>query len=279
MKNTVITILTLFCLIPNIGQAEKMKVGVQLWSVKDDLRVDFKGTIKSLAAMGFQGVELAGEYGEFSENPKAMKEFIESTGMEILGTHTNFGLLTQEKIAGTMKFYKDAGIKAAMISWDDRAFSAETVWKTIADLNRLLPVFMAADIRFGYHNHGQEFGPYRDITLLDHIARSTPDSFVMQLDVGWASAVGLNPADFVKRHPGRILSTHYKAAENEIERGNLPIIGRDSINWEELITANRSLGGTKWLIVEQEEYPNEMTPLEAVNESKRGLDKLLGNAK
>ncbi len=280
ITTTLLTAATLLCsTIQNVhahGHEIPFKVGVQLWSVKDELKADFKGTIKQLAAMGFKGVELAGEYGEFKDDPEGLAAFIKSQGMEISGTHTGFDKLTDDKIDDTLSFYKRAGVTAAMISWDSRAFDPNTVWQTIADLNRLQAKVESYGIKFGYHNHAQEFGAYRDVTLWDHIARSTPDSMIMQLDVGWASAAGLNPADFVRKHPGRTVSTHFKAAENEVERGKLPIIGQDSINWHELIHASKSVGGTKWLILEQEEYPNGMSQLQAVEASKKGLDKVLG---
>jgi len=240
--------------------AGEMKLGVQLWSVKTELKADFKGTIKKIAALGFDGVELAGEYGEFADDPEGLAKFINSTGLEICGTHR-------------------AGVKAAMIAWDDRAFKPETIWQTIADLNRLQPKLESYGIKFGYHNHAQEFGAYRDVTLWDHIARSTPDSLVMQLDVGWAHVADKVAADFVRKHPGRTYSTHYKAAENEADNGKLPIIGKDSADWAELILANQTVGATQWIILEQEEYPNGLGELEAVALSKQGLDKYLAQVK
>ena len=58
-------------------------------------------------------------------------------------------------------------------------------------------------------------------------------------------------------------------------QGKLPIIGQDTIDWLALLKANISVGGTKWIVVEQEEYPNGLTPLAAVALSKQGLDKFI----
>ena len=60
-------------------------------------------------------------------------------------------------------------------------------------------------------------------------------------------------------------------------KGKLPIIGQDTIDWLNLTKANMTVGGTLWLVVEQEEYPNGLTPLQAVEKSKLGLDKILTN--
>lgn len=255
--------------------ADGMKVSIQLWSVKEDLKADFKGTIKQIADMGFHGVELAGEYGEFKNDPEGLTAFIKSHGMEISGTHTGFDALSDDKFEQTMSFFQRAGVPTVIIAWDDRAFNANTVWQTIADLNRLQSKVESYGMFFGYHNHAEEFNSYKDVTLWDHIARSTPDSFVMQLDAGWAQYMGKNPAEYVRKYPGRALSIHYKAAENDTENGKLPIIGQDSLDWPALIKASDEIGGTNWLVLEQEAYPNNLTPLQTVAMSKKALDKYL----
>ena len=53
------------------------------------------------------------------------------------------------------------------------------------------------------------------------------------------------------------------------------IIGQDSFDWAELIKANIEHGGTEWIVIEQEEYPDGMTPLQAVKASKQGLDNII----
>ncbi len=59
-------------------QAQSLpEISVQLWSVKDDVKRDFKGTLQALAAMGFDGVEFAGEFGEFTDDPAGLKVFLE----------------------------------------------------------------------------------------------------------------------------------------------------------------------------------------------------------
>jgi hypothetical protein len=58
-------------------------------------------------------------------------------------------------------------------------------------------------------------------------------------------------------------------------QGKLPIIGKDTIDWLNLSKTNIAVGGTLWFVVEQEEYPNGLTPLQAVEQSKIGLDKVL----
>ena len=259
--------------------ASNLKVSVQLWSVKEELKVDFRGTIKALAEMGFQGVEFANEFGEFANDPVGLVNFIRSQGLEISGAHTVFPLLEPDKINATLKFYTAAEVPMLAIAWDDRAFKPDTVWQTIADLNRLYTPVTQAGILFGYHNHSEEFARYRgNTTLWDHIANSTPESLIMQLDAGWAKNAGINPELIVRQHPGRTFAIHYKASSPESANQTRPIIGEDTINWPALIAANKEVGGTQWIVLEQEVYPDGLTPLEAIKLSKRALDRFLQTA-
>ena len=107
------------------------------------------------------------------------------------------------------------------------------------------------------------------------MAKNTIQDVVLQQDVGWTTYAGKNPIEYVERYPGRTLTTHYKASLPKGTQGKLPIIGEDTIDWLNLIKSNMSVGGTLLLVVEQEEYPNGLTPLQAVRKSKQGLDKIL----
>ena len=75
---------------PQASSAALPQIGVQLWSVKEDLQKDFKGTIKALAAMGFEGVEFAGEFGEFADDPAALKRFLQQNNLEASSAHVHF---------------------------------------------------------------------------------------------------------------------------------------------------------------------------------------------
>ncbi|MFQ3246940.1 MAG: sugar phosphate isomerase/epimerase [Arenicella sp.] len=258
------------------GEAKsEVKIAVQLWSVKEDLAKDFEGTIKALANMGFQGVELAGEFGEFSTNPKALADFIRSTGMQISGAHIDFDSLSDKRFEATIDFYKTAGVALLLIGYDARAGDSATIEQTIDDLNRLTKKVEANGIRFGYHNHDFEFRAYKNATFWDHIANATADTMVLQMDVGWVNFAGAEPIDYVRKYPGRTLSTHYKGTLHPTVKNRLPIIGQDSIDWAALYKINRDIGGTTWIVIEQEEYPLGLSPLEAVRLSKYGLDKAL----
>lgn len=251
------------------------QVSVQLWSVKDDVKQDFKGTLKALAAMGFDGVEFAGEFGEFTDNPAQLKEFLEQNNLKCSGAHLHFDNLSPENFDATVAFSGAVGCDTLIVAMDKRAWDPEGVHQVVKELNLFAEKLAPYELSIGYHNHAQEFGDFQDSTYWDVIAKSTSENVVLQMDAGWVNYAGKDPVEYVRRYPGRTLTTHYKIRTHEGAENITPIIGQDTRDWAALLTANIDVGGTRWLVVEQEEYPNGMTPMQAVKASKEGLDGLL----
>ncbi|WP_286271434.1 sugar phosphate isomerase/epimerase family protein [Thalassotalea hakodatensis] len=281
MKNKLVTLMCA-CL-PFVSQAALghqensviPKISVQLWSVKDDIKSSFKQTISSLANMGFQGVEFAGSFGPFENNPEGLKAFLKAKNLAASGAHLGFEQLNKQNFADTVAFYKAAGVSMLIVPWDERAWHPEGVKEVVSLLNDLSVQLKPHGMRIGFHNHDQEFNSFEGTTYWDYIAENTSQDVVLQQDVGWTTYAGKDPVEYVKRYPGRTLTTHYKVKLPEGTKGKLPIIGKDTIDWLALTKANIAVGGTLWIVVEQEEYPNGLTPMEAVQQSKRGLEKVL----
>ncbi|GGD78850.1 sugar phosphate isomerase/epimerase family protein [Lacimicrobium alkaliphilum] len=277
MKRLNILLLTLV-LLPWFAHSATDKtmpgISVQLWSVKDSVERDLDTTLEQLAAMGFDGVEFAGSFGPYKDNPAALKARLNELGLECSGAHIGFDALNETNRYRTLAFYQALDCPTLIVPWDERAFSADTVKQTVADLNQFLPLVTAYGLDFGYHNHAQEFssGGHGSKTLWDYIATHTPDNLVLQQDVGWSYFAGHDPAAYVRAYPGRTLTTHYKAKLREGDKGKV-LIGEDNIDWQALLSANIEVGGTHWLVVEQEEYPDNLTPMQAVEKSKQGLER------
>ena len=274
---TALSLAILISLAPAVATPATPKVSVQLWSVKEAIKKDFKGTLRALADMGFQGVEFAGEFGPFATDPAGLKAFLDSLNLQVSGAHISFEQLNAKHFAQTVAFYRSLGCSLLIVPWDERAVDPQRVHIVAETLTALAPKLAPHGLQVGYHNHAQEFGAFNDSTFWDYLARSTPASVVLQLDVGWTTYAGKDPVTYVRRYPGRTLSTHFKAQLPPGTEGKLPIIGRDVIRWRDLIAASREVGGTRWFVVEQEDYPDGLTPLEAVRASKAGLDRYLSD--
>ncbi|MCF2949212.1 sugar phosphate isomerase/epimerase [Paraglaciecola aquimarina] len=264
---------------PASTKIEVPPVSVQLWSVKDALNEDFKGTLEKLADMGFQGVEFAGNYGEYAEDPAGLKAYLTSIGLKASGAHVGFQHLGADKLDDTLNFLKAVGIDLVIIPYDQRAFSTDGVDSLTSDLVRLSEVLAKKNMTIGYHNHDHEFNTYLDATFWDYIATNTPQSVLLQLDVGWVNFAGKDAVEYVKRYPGRTLTTHLKIRHyhgpNRTPQGASPILGDDDYDWATLIKTQAKVGGTRWLVLEQEEYPDGFSSMQAVAKSKIGLDKII----
>jgi len=254
------------------------QISVQLYSVRYDVKDDFKGSLKAIAEMGFEGVEFAGDYGPYQDDPKALKAFLSSLGLQASGVHIKLDDLNTETAAKYFQFYNDLGTKLVIIPIDDRSDDPERIDELIAEMNVLSAMATKAGLTLGFHNHGKEFKAFKDTTFWDHIAQNTERTFSLQLDVGWVNLVGADPIEYVKRYPQRTQTTHYKVRTRD-KVGITPTepvtIGEDDFDWAKLIETNMRHGDTQWIVVEQEEFPEGLTPMQSVAASKKGLDAII----
>ncbi len=250
------------------------RLGVQLWSVKDEIRQDFKGTLAKIGQLAFQGVEFAGEFGPYKDDPGGLKAFLDGQGLRCAGAHLGFDALADARFEATTAFYKTLGCTNLIIAMDKRGASTAGSAAMSKELTALSARLAGKGMRIGYHNHAEEFAGKVGETPWDVIARGTPAAAILQQDVGWTTYAGKDPAAYVRRYPGRTVSTHYKAKFAAGTSGT-PIIGQDRTDWAGLTRAVRQEGGTDWIIIEQEEYPNGMGQLEAVAASLKGLQAVL----
>jgi len=251
------------------------KMSVQLWSVNEDLAKDFKGTMTEIASMGFTAVEFAGDFGPYEDDPKGLVQFLDSLNLKVSGAHVPMRKLTADKFDKTVDFYQAIGTPMILVPSDKRAEKADTINAFVTELNIVAKKMRARGIGFGFHNHDRELVPYKDSTFWDYIAENTQQDFILQLDVGWVQYAQKDPVMYVQRYPNRTVTTHYKAKYTDDVKNKKPLIGQDITDWKAVLKANIAVGGTQWLVVEQEEYPDGLTPLEAVRISKQGLDEII----
>ncbi|MDO3384743.1 sugar phosphate isomerase/epimerase [Gilvimarinus sp. SDUM040013] len=289
------------------GDSAYRGISVQLWSVKDNVTEDVKGTLKSLADMGFDAVELAGNLGEFGDDAAGFKAYIDSLGLEISGAHVGFDKLTEENIDATIAFYKTLGVEWLIIPADGRAWSDEGIEKIVAQLNETAKILAPHGMKIGYHNHQDEFNDYADSSYWEYMIENTSDDVVIQLDISWAYFAGKDPVDLINRYGDRIRTAHMKAQVTQYDKvmpvikeaapgnwgekmgivfgelnkvthadnGITSIVGQDLVDWQAVVEQFAKSPEPVWLVVEQEVYPEGMTPMQAVEASKKGLEKLL----
>lgn len=260
------------------------KMSVQLHSVKQKIAEDFEGTLKIIADMGFDGVEFAGRYGAYAENPEGLRKFLNELGLSVSGVHASIPKLRGEQGLKNFAFYQALGAPYVIIPHDKRIDNPEEIDALIAELNALSANANTFGLKLGYHNHAKEFVEFnrseKEGTFWDYLAQNTDENFVLQIDAGWVIYAGYDPADFVERHANRTQTTHFKVRNYQgkpvapTENGPV-VVGQDAYNWQALIKACIEHGATEWIVVEQEEYTEELSKIDAIRLSKKAIDNML----
>jgi sugar phosphate isomerase/epimerase len=250
---------------------KEIPLSLQLYSVRGDCGRDVDATMEKVAKMGFKGVEFAGYY-KYGGKPKELRQKLDDLGLKAAGTHIGTGQLRGDGLKRTAEWHQIIGCKFLIVPGDGDFTHPEKSKALAETMNKAAEVLKPMGLACGYHNHTGEFKKEGDKTYWDLFAERTSVDVVLQQDCGWTAAAKLNPAELVRRYPGRTRITHFKP---HAERGKKAFIGEDSVDWPAVIAACREVGGTEWITIEQESYPDGKSPLECCEISLAGLKKLL----
>lgn len=248
---------------------QKKEIYIQLYSVRDDIKADYTGTIAKVAEMGYTGVETAG-YGDgkfYGLSPADFKKSIEDVGMEVLSSHTAKPLA--DSIPATnwdetwawwdtaIKAHKEAGMKYIVTPWMPTPATLADLQAYCDYYNKIGEKCNAAGLKFGYHNHNFEFKEIEGELMYDYMLKNTdPSRVFFQMDVYWVVEGNKNPVDYFNNYPGRFELLHIK---DELELGK-----SGKVDFENIYN-NVGKSGAKYMIVEVERYTG--TPFEGVKES------------
>ena len=183
----------------------KQQYGLQLYSVRDAMEVDFEGTLKKVAEMGYTYVEFAGFFGHSAEEVKSL---LDKYGLIISGTHTNFTELTPDKIEETLKYHKTIG-NPRFIAPSASLATLEKIEETVDIINYAQPILEAEGIKLGFHNHSCEFEIKPWVTT-QHTELEKRTSIEFEIDTFWAWNAGTDPVQVLDRLKDRISVIHLK---------------------------------------------------------------------
>ncbi|QHT71010.1 sugar phosphate isomerase/epimerase [Rhodocytophaga rosea] len=274
------------------GFAFKSKelIGVQLYSIRDDMKKDPLGTLKQLASMGYKHVEHANYVDRkfYGYGAKEFKKILDDLGLKMPSGHT---VMSKDHWDDTKKDFTDKWkytVEDAATLGQQFVISpsmSETVRRNYDELLRFMELFnksgelcKKSGMKFGYHNHDFEFSEkLNNLTLYDIILKNTDPKLVMQqLDIGNMVNGGGEAMEVLKRYPGRFESMHVKdeIKSESKEHGTYEstVLGTGLINVKEVIDWGRKSGGTIHFIIEQESYQGK-TPLECVREDLKVMKK------
>jgi len=253
--------------------SKKAVIALQLYSVRDDCGNDFDKALEQVAKMGFKAVEFAG-YHKYGSDAQGLRQRLDDLGMKAAATHIGTNSFVDDNLQKTIDFHKVIGCKYLCVPGDGR-FSKPDGNKELAEIfNRTAEKLKKVDMKCGYHNHTHEFQKDGDKTYWELFAERTTEDVVLQQDVGWTTVAGYDAASLIRKYPGRSQVVHLKPSLLKGDEGR-PIIGEDSVPWAKILKACNEVGATEWLTIEQEAYLPGKSPMECVQMSLAGLQKLI----
>jgi sugar phosphate isomerase/epimerase len=185
---------------------DKPPLGLQLYSLRFALAKDVPGTLKQVKAWGFDEVETFGPFGAEIASP------LKDAGLKVRAMHIGFDRFEKD-MAGVLRDADAVGATTVLNpSLPHKAFPAtrEEVLAAAGAFARWSKACRAAGKRFGYHLHGQEFGPAEEGTLFDALAKESGPDVGFEFDVYWIAYGGGDPVALMKKHAGRVWFTHLK---------------------------------------------------------------------
>jgi sugar phosphate isomerase/epimerase len=269
----------------SVFAAKKQKgiIGVQLYSIRDEMSKDPLGSLTQVAKMGYKYVEHANYVDRkfYGYAPSEFKKLLDGLGLNMISGHTVMGRQHWDE---TKKDFSDSWkmtVEDAAVLGQKYVVSPsmdESMRKTYDDFKRYMEIFNKCGelckkqgMKFGYHNHDFEFSEkLNNEKLFDIMMKSMdPELVVVQLDIGNLYNGGAVALDVVNQYPGRFENIHVKdeipAAEGN-EKYESTIIGKGIVNAKKVVKLATKKGGAEVYIIEQESYQGK-TPMECIEEN------------
>jgi sugar phosphate isomerase/epimerase len=246
---------------------KKLPIALQLYSVRGEMQKDFAGVLAQVAEMGYEGVEFAGYYNWPAEK---IRKVLDQNKLQCCGTHTGLPTLTGDQLAKTVEFNKILGNKNLISPSGMRTNSQESCIQFGKQMSEIAAKAKEQGMRVGYHNHAGEFDAKGGFIPWEVFASNSSKDVILQVDIGHVARSGADPAKYMVKFPGRLITVHVKDfAKGKAED---PVIGEGDVDWPAMFRICEGDGGTEWYIIEDE---STKEPLQRVKTDIQNLHKLL----
>ncbi|AJD92616.1 hypothetical protein JMA_32990 [Jeotgalibacillus malaysiensis] len=239
-----------------------VKVAIQLWSVKEAMEENPEQTIRALSEAGYDGVQLAGDYGKTGAE---WKQILSDNQLGAAGIHMPVTALeNQSELDHWISFSKEIGNTKLIIPFVDEEWRTLEGYKKLAKLMNKAAVSLGkAGIKLGYHHHDFEFQKVEtSMTGWDVLEETiNKDLIHLEIDVYWTEYAGIHTYNLLDRLKGNIFSIHLKDMIEENGHKRTAAIGKGSLDLKGFADRVK----TDWLVVEQEHFDGD--PLEEVKPS------------
>ena len=227
----------------------KIPIGLQLYTLRDDMEKDFAGTLQKVAGIGYGCVELAG-YGGHSV--RELSSLLADNHLSVAGSHISLDVLESElpRVIEENLALGNSHVVVPYLAEERRKTAAD--WKAVAEvMSGLGETLQTAGMTLCYHNHDFEFRPLPDGQLGEDVLLENADPLFVKIeaDAYWMMKADQDPVAFLKKHTGRVPLLHLK--DRDLTDGSFAPVGTGDLPLEALIKAAGEIG-TKFLLVEQD---------------------------
>ena len=234
-----------------VAQTKQIPVGLELYSVRDELQKDLMGTVRGVAKMGYQCVEFyAPYYAWTTEYARQVRAELDELGIHCYSTHNGLNSFTAAGIGKAIDLNKILGTRYVVLSHPGEVSGLDGYRRVAETLNKANDTLKGQGLHAGYHNHDAEWKPIDGQKPMEVLRAALDKSIMLQLDVGTCLAAGSDPVAWVNRNPGRIRSMHVK--DWSPQREYKVLTGEGIAPWKKLFAAAEKTGGIEYYLIEQE---------------------------
>jgi sugar phosphate isomerase/epimerase len=256
------------------------RLGLQLYTVRDQMGKDFEGTLAQVAAAGYREVEFA---GYFDHAPKDVRAILDRHKLTAPSTHVDYASV-ETKLPQVIESSHAIGHRFIVNPWIDEEMRKQPdVWKRIAaTFNKAGEACKKAGLQFAYHNHHFEFVPVNGVMPFDQLLKECDADLVkMELDLCWITVARQDPLVYFQRYPGRFPLVHVKGLK-KIPEGQPPVpfdqaipnitdVGTsDVVDWKRIFAKADQAGIRHYFV----EHDQAASPFDSISASAKYLTAL-----
>jgi sugar phosphate isomerase/epimerase len=244
------------------------RIGLQLYTIREECDRDLEGALRRLGEMGYDGVEFFQLHGH---GAAAVRGWLDAAELAAVGRHAPLETL-EDGLPQLAEELRALGTDRVAQSWVDPEALAQP-GPMLERIEATARAARTAGLRFGFHNHWSEVAPLEGgVSFLDRLRELPEELLWLELDLGWIWHAGADPVAELEKSAGRCPVVHLKDYATREGRNDVPV-GDGIVGYERVVSAALD-AGAEWLVVEEDEVGLE--PFDAVERSLHAVRRFAG---